>query len=292
MSKTTCKYLNVDGSDIFYREAGNPKHSTIILLHGYPSSSFMFRNLIPRLSDRFHLIAPDFPGFGNSSTLPPTDFDYTFHNLAEITDHFLERLNVDRYSLYLQDYGAPVGFRIASKHPERIDALIVQNGNAYHEGFTSALDGFREMWKNRTPETEATMAGFFAPQFTKAFYTEGARNSKAINPDNWNMDQFFLGRPVNHALHIELFYDYRKNPQLYDRWHEYFRKHQPPTLIVWGKGDPFFGPAGAKAYLKDLPNAELHMLDTGHTALEEDGEVIAKHIERFLTNNCPSRAVN
>ena len=282
--------VNVDGLSLFYREAGSPENPTIVLLHGYPSSSFMFRDLMGRLADRFHLVAPDFPGFGNTDTPPPAEFTYTFDHLAEVTEKFLAALGLDKYSLYMQDYGAPVGFRLAARHPERIQALVVQNGNAYDEGFSPAWAPFRALWQNRTPETEAGIAAFFAPQFTQFFYTEGAREPQKLNPDAWNMDQFFIDRPVNQAANMELFYDYRNNPGHYAGWQAYFRHHQPPTLIVWGQGDPFFTVEGAKAYLRDLPKAEFHLLPTGHSALEEEGQAIAEHIRRFLPTALGSTA--
>ena len=287
MFMTSYHSIAIDGVDIFYREAGDPQKPTLVLLHGYPSSSFMFHELISNLSDRFHLVAPDYPGFGNSSTPPPAEFKYTFDHLAEIMDHFLEALQLDRYSLYVQDYGGPIGFRLATMHPERIQALIIQNANAYDEGLSPAWATFRALWNARTPETEAGIAAFFAPKFTQFFYVQGSRDAKAMNPDSWNMDQLFIDRPVNQAANMELFYDYRKNPPLYDRWHAYFRKFQPPTLIVWGKGDPFFTTEGAAAYQRDLPKAELHLLNTSHSALEEDGDVIADHIRRFMALHVP-----
>ncbi len=282
---TSHRHITVDGVDIFYREAGNPQNPTLVLLHGYPSSSFMFRDLITNLSHRFHLVAPDYPGFGNTSTPPPAEFNYTFDHLAEIIDHFLEALRLDRYSLYVQDYGGPIGFRIAAKHPERVQALIIQNANAYQEGFTPAWAPFQALWQGRNKETEATISSFYAPEVTKFFYVQGTRDPEAPNPDSWNMDQYFIDRPVNQAANMELFYDYRNNPPLYEHWHQYFRDHQPPALIVWGNGDPFFGPEGAAAFRKDLPNAEVHMLNTWHSALEEDGEAIASHIENFFTRH-------
>ena len=282
--------ISVGGLNVFYREAGSPENPTLVLLHGYPSSSFMFRELMARLADRFHLIAPDYPGFGNTDTPPPGEFSYTFDHLAEVAGHFLEALGLKKYSLYMQDYGAPVGFRLAAKHPERIQSLVIQNGNAYEEGFSPAWAPFRALWENRTPETEAGIAAFFAPQFTQFFYTEGTREPQNLNPDAWNMDQFFIDRPVNQASNMELFYDYRNNPAHYAEWQAYFRQHQPPTLIVWGQGDPFFTVEGARAYLRDLPKAELHLLNTGHSALEEEGQAIADHIRRFLPSVLASTA--
>jgi pimeloyl-ACP methyl ester carboxylesterase len=261
---TTYHTVAVDGLNLFYREAGSKDHPTIVLLHGLPSSSHMYRDLMQTLSNRFHLIAPDYPGFGNSDTPPIDQFEYSFDRLAEITEHWLKTLALNRFSLYVQDYGAPIGFRIAARHPEWIQALIVQNGNAYEEGLTPAWKAFRDLWSDRT------------------FYTAGTRDLTHINPDNWNIDQSFLDRPQNTAAQLELFYDYRNNLKRYPQWHEYFRQHQPPTLIVWGKNDPFFSVEGAEAFQRDLPNAELHLLDTGHFALEEEREAIAHHIARFV----------
>ncbi len=284
MSHATITYRSVEvgGVSIFYRAAGNPQNPTLLLLHGYPSSSFMFRGLIADLSDRFHLIAPDYPGFGNSSTPPPAEFAYTFDHLAEVMEQFLAALSLNRFSLYVQDYGAPIGLRLAARHPEWIEALIVQNGNAYEEGFTSAWEGTRALWQNRNADTEAAVADFFTLPSTRSGYVAGVRDISRLSPDTWNLDQSFLDRPINHAAQLELMYDYRTNPPLYPRWQEYFRASQPRTLIVWGKGDPFFSVEGATAYLRDLPQAELHLLDTGHFALEEDGPVIAEHISQFL----------
>ncbi|MBE7158200.1 MAG: alpha/beta hydrolase [Rhodospirillales bacterium] len=274
--------VNVDGLNLFYREAGSPENPTLVLLHGYPSSSFMFRDLMARLADRFHLIAPDYPGFGNSDAPPPAEFEYSFDHFSDIIDRLLEALRVTKHSFYMQGYGAPIGFRLATKHPERVQAFIIQNGNAYEEGFSPAWTPFRALWQNRNPETEAAIATLFAPKSTQFFYTEGARDPGTLNPDAWNMDQFFLDRAANQAANMEIFYDFRKNLPLVDQWHAYFRDHQPSTLIVWGENDPFFTVDGAKAYLRDLPRAELHLLPTGHTALEEEGATIADHIRRFL----------
>ena len=280
---TSYRTAAVDGLNIFYREAGDPQNPTLVLLHGYPSSSFMFRSLIADLSDRFHLIAPDYPGFGNSDTPAVGEFAYTFDHLADVTEKFLQSLGVTRFTLYVQDYGAPVGFRIAARHPEWVEGLIVQNGNAYEEGFTPAWDGFRALWKDRNAGTEAAIASFFGPEATRSGYTDGTRDLAHLSPDTWHLDQYFLDKPANRAAQMELIYDYRNNPPLYPAWQEYFRTRQPRTLIAWGKGDLFFGPDGATAYLRDLPTAELHLLDTGHFALEEDGAEIAGLIRRFLS---------
>ncbi|MBV8883386.1 MAG: alpha/beta hydrolase [Chroococcidiopsidaceae cyanobacterium CP_BM_RX_35] len=279
---TTFHTTNVDGLDIFYREAGSPKNPTILLLHGFPTSSHMFRNLIPALADSFHLIAPDYPGFGNSSMPTVDEFDYTFDHLAEVTDKFVEAIGLKRYSLYVMDYGAPIGFRIAAKHPERVEALIVQNGNAYNEGLREFWEPLKAYWQDKSPENADKLRHFLALEATKWQYIHGVRNLEAISPDNWNIDQRLLDRPGNNDIQLALFYSYRTNPPLYPQWHEYFRQHQPPMLIVWGKNDYIFPVEGAYPYKQDLQEVELHLLDTGHFALEEECEAIAHHIRRFL----------
>lgn len=279
---TTFRTINIDELDIFYREAGSPNHPTILLLHGFPTSSHMFRNLIPALADHFHLVAPDYPGYGNSSTPTVDRFDYTFDHLAEVMDKFIEALNLKRYSLYVMDYGAPIGFRIAAKHPERVEALIVQNGNAYDEGLREFWEPLKAYWQERSSGNADKLKPFFSLEATKWQYTHGVRNPEAISPDNWHLDQRFLDRPGNNEIQLALFYSYRSNPPLYPQWQEYFRQHQPPTLIVWGKNDYIFPAEGAYPYRRDLKDVEFHLLDTGHFALEEDGEVIADHIRRFL----------
>ncbi len=279
---TTFHNITVDDLNLFYREAGSKDKPTIVLLHGYPASSHMYRDLLQQLSDRFHLIAPDFPGFGNSDAPPIDRFEYSFDRLADITEHFLQALGLNRFSLYVQDYGAPIGFRIATRHPEWIQSLIVQNGNAYEEGLTSAWQPFRDLWAHRTAATEAPVLDFLKRDTTMFFYTAGVRDLQNINPDNWNLDQSFLDRPNSAAAQLELFYNYRTNLECYPEWHEYFRQHQPPTLVVWGKNDPFFGLEGAQAFQRDLKTIELHLLDTGHFALDEDCAAIADLIRRFL----------
>ncbi len=283
LTHTYHRNVQIDGLNIFYREAGTPGNPVLLLLHGYPSSSFMYRDLIANLADQFHLIAPDYPGFGNSDTPAIDQFAYTFDHLAEITEKFVETLGLTRFSLYVQDYGSPVGFRIASHHPEWIESIIVQNANAYEEGFTDAWGAFRALWADRKAETEAAVRSFFSPDITRFFYTQGVRDLTALSPDSWTLDQIYLDRPANQAAQLELFYDYRNNPAHYPEWHAYFRTHSPRTLIVWGENDPFFNVDGAKAFLRDLPGAELHLLNTGHFALEEDGDQIAAHIRRFLS---------
>ncbi len=287
---TLHKTIKVDGLDFFYREAGPKNAPTILLLHGFPTSSQMFRNLIPALSDTFHLVAPDYPGFGNSSMPTVDKFDYTFDNLAEVIDKFTQKLGLTRYSLYVMDYGAPVGYRLAVKHPERVQALIVQNGNAYEEGLREFWKPFRAYWKERSEKNAEPLRKFLNLGVTKWQYTHGVRNPEVISPDNWIVDQYFQDRPGNKAIQLQLFYDYGSNPPLYPKWQAYFRKHQPPTLIVWGKNDHIFPAEGASPYKRDLKNIELHLLDTGHFALEEDGDVIAGHMRRFLTTHVTLRA--
>jgi pimeloyl-ACP methyl ester carboxylesterase len=280
---TTYNRRKVRGLDVFYREAGHKDAPTIVLLHGFPSSSHMFRALIPLLAENFHIIAPDMIGFGYSAQPTPAEFQYTFDNLAVVTEELLfGELKLKRFSVYVQDYGAPVGFRIASRHPEAIEALIVQNGNAYAEGLSAAWEPLRALWSHRSAETEKAVRAFLSAVGTKFQYTHGAKDVTKISPDSYTFDQWFLDRPGNDAVQLELFYNYAANLALYPEWQNYFRKHQPLTLIVWGINDPFFTVEGAKAFQRDLPKAELHLLDTGHFALEEENEAIAKHIARFL----------
>lgn len=288
--KVKHRTANVDGIDVFYREAGDPADPTLLLLHGFPTSSHMFRNLIPALADGFHLVAPDYPGFGNSAFPPREEFDYTFDHLAEVMRGFVDEIGLDRFSLYIQDYGAPIGLRLATSQPERVEALIVQSGNAYEEGFVMPFwEPIFAYAEERTPENEAALRGALEIDAHRWQYTHGARDVEAISPDNWNLDQRFLDRPGNKEVQLGLFYDYQFNIPKYPAFQEYFRTHRPPTLIVWGKNDEIFGPAGAEAYKRDLPDAELHLLDTGHFALEEDLDIIAGHIRRFLGENLPSK---
>ena len=279
---TLHKTITVDGLQIFYREAGPKGAPTILLLHGFPTSSHMFRNLIPALADRFHVVAPDYPGFGNSSMPRVDEFKYTFDRLAEVMDRFLETLGLTKYSLYVMDYGAPVGYRLATKHPDRVQALIVQNGNAYEEGLREFWQPFRAYWRERMEANAAALRKFLVLEATKWQYTHGVRNPEAISPDNWLVDQYLLDRPGNQEIQLELFYDYRSNPPLYPTWQGYFRQHQPPTLVVWGKNDSIFPAEGAYPYKRDLKNIEIHLLETGHFALEEEGVQIAGLIRRFL----------
>jgi pimeloyl-ACP methyl ester carboxylesterase len=279
---TTYRTVKVDELDIFYREAGSPSHPTILLLHGFPTSSHMFRNLILALADRFHLVAPDYPGFGNSSMPTVEEFDYTFDRLAEVMKNFTQAVGLSKYSLYLMDYGAPIGFRLATKHPERVEALIVQNGNAYEEGLRDFWEPLKNYWRDRSTENADKLRQFLTPDATKWQYTHGVRNPQAISPDNWTIDQYFLDRAGNNDIQLALFYSYGSNPPLYARWQKYLRTHQPPTLVVWGKNDSIFPAEGAHPYKRDLQTIEFHLLDTGHFALEEEGDAIAEYIRRFL----------
>jgi pimeloyl-ACP methyl ester carboxylesterase len=280
---TTYHTIEVDGLDIFYREAGSPSNPTILLLHGFPTSSHMFRNLMAVLADRFHLVAPDYPGFGNSSMPLVDQFDYTFDRLTEVIEKFTAVIGLSQYSLYVMDYGAPIGFRIATKHPEQVEALIVQNGNAYEEGLRDFWEPLKAYWHDRSPENADKLRQFFTLDATKWQYVHGVRNPQSISPDNWNMDQHFLDRPGNHDIQLALFYSYGSNLPLYPQWQQYFRTYQPPTLVIWGKNDPIFPAEGAHPYKRDLKNIEFHLLDTGHFALEEEGNAIADYIAHFLS---------
>ncbi len=280
---TTYNYAEINGHKMFYREAGDQDSPIIVLLHGFPSSSHMYRDLIPRLADQFRVIVPDYIGFGYSDAPKPGDFSYTFDNLAaQVEALLLGVLGLKKFSIYVQDYGAPVGYRIASKNPQAIEAIIVQNGNVYAEGIGSGFDAMKPFWAKRNAETEKPVRALLTLETTRFQYTHGTKNLKQISPDNWTFDQVFLDRPGNDAVQLDLLYDYQSNLGHYDRWHEYFRTSQPPTLIVWGKNDPFFTVEGAKAYQRDLPKAELFLLDTGHFALEEEGDFIADKIKAFL----------
>jgi pimeloyl-ACP methyl ester carboxylesterase len=280
----TYNYATVRNQKIFYREAGNPAAPTIVLLHGFPTSSHMFRDLIPQLEDNFHIIAPDFPGFGYSDAPSASTFTYTFDNLAaHIEELLFTNLGLTKFAIYVQDYGAPVGYRIAAAHPEAITGIIVQNGNAYAEGIGDGFAPLKVLWANRTPENEAaTRTAMLSFETTRFQYTHGTKNPSAISPDSYTFDQYFLDRPGNAEVQIDLAYDYQNNFQHYPTWQAFFRKYQPPTLIVWGQNDPFFTVEGAKAYLRDLPKAEFNLIDTGHFALEEESHFIARKIRTFF----------
>ncbi len=283
---TSYKTAKVKNLDIFYREAGPKDAPTIVLLHGFPTSSQMYRNLIPALADKYHVIAPDYPGFGQSSMPSVNEFDYSFAKITDIVDDLLQQLGTERYSLYVQDYGGPVGFRLAVKHPERVQSLIVQNGNAYEEGLREFWNPIKAYWKERTPDNADILRGkLFSFDATKWQYTNGVRNLQDLDPSTWTADQFLLDRPGNQEIQLKLFYEYGFNPPLYPEWQAYFRKYQPPMLIVWGKNDKIFPAEGAYPYKRDLKNVEFHLLDTGHFALEEDGPEIAAYMRAFLAKN-------
>ena len=281
-NKTEYKTVEINGQQIFYREAGPKDAPTILLLHGFPTSSHMFRNLMQSLSDEFHMIAPDYPGYGNSSMPSVDEFEYTFDNMAQIIDKFVEKLSIEKYSLYMMDYGAPVGYRLFSKHPERVQAFIVQNGNAYEEGLEEFWNPIKEWWNDKILENEKKLHYLVAAETTKWQYTNGTRNPESISPDNWTVDQAKMDREGNVAIQLAMLYDYKTNPPLYPKWQEAFRKYQPPTLIVWGKNDYIFPESGAHPYKRDLKDVETYILDTGHFALEEDGNVIAEKISNFF----------
>lgn len=276
------KTVKIESLDIFYREAGDPKSPTVLLLHGFPTSSHMFRNLIPQLAKDYHVVAPDYPGYGNSSAPSVDEFEYTFVNMAKIVEAFTETVGLDRYSLYLMDYGAPVGFRLATAHPERVDSLIIQNGNAYEEGLLEFWDPLKAYWADKSDENGDALRQFFQREATVWQYTHGTRNPEAISPDNWNVDQPLLDREGNQEIQLAMFYSYGSNPPLYPKWQQYLRDHQPPTLIVWGKNDYIFPATGAHPYKRDLKELEFHLLDTGHFALEEEGGTIARLMNNFL----------
>ncbi len=279
----TYHHANVRGHKLFYREAGSKDLPAIVLLHGFPSSSHMFRDLIPQLADKFHVIAPDYLGFGYSDAPSVQEFEYTFDNLtAHVEELLFKNLGLKQFSIYVQDYGAPVGYRIASKHPDAIQSIVVQNGNAYAEGIGGAFDPMKPFWANRNSETEKPVRDLLTKEMTIFQYTHGVTDPDRISPDSYTVDQFFLDRPGNAAIQLDLLYNYQSNVALYDRWHEYFRTRQPRMLILWGKNDPFFTVEGAKAYRRDVPNAELHLIDTGHFALEDFSRFIAERIRHFV----------
>jgi pimeloyl-ACP methyl ester carboxylesterase len=279
----------VDGLSVFYREAGEPGSPKLLLLGGFPASSHQFRNLIPALADRFHVVSPDYPGFGNTDMPDPSEFAYTFDHLSEIVEGLLTTIGfTGPMGIYMQDYGGPVGNRIIGRHPEWLEWQVIQNSNAYDEGFTAAWDAIRHaLWLNRTSETEAALLPFLEEGGVKLVYTHGHRDPARISPDNWNMDVHFLERPNARRVQLDLFYDYRTNVDLYPAWQAFLRERQPETLIIWGQNDIFFTPEGGEAYLRDLPNAELVRLDTGHFAVEDSLEEIVETIVRFHARRVP-----
>jgi len=283
--QTMHRTVEIDGLQIFYREAGPQDAQTILLLHGYPTSSHMIRNLISELSEKYHLLAPDYPGYGRSEQPPMSEFQYTFDNMSKIVEGFLKAKNVDKFSIYLMDYGAPIGFRIAAGFPERIESLIIQNGCAYEEGLKEFWDPIKKYWKEYTLENGKALEGFHTIDGLKWQYTHGVQNIETISPDNWQVDLQHLSRPENNDIQLAMFYDYRTNVTKYPEWQAYFREYQPPTLIVWGKNDHIFPADGAHPYKRDLKNVEFHLLDTGHFALEEKGSEIADLILGFMEKN-------
>lgn len=285
-ARVAYRTVKIDGLDIFYREAGPKDAPVILLLHGFPTSSHMFRNLIPVLADEFHLVAPDYPGYGYSSMPTVNEFAYTFDNLADVIEKFTEKVGLKEYTLYVMDYGAPVGYRLATRHPDRVQGLVVQNGNAYEEGLDNDFwKPIKEYWKEKTAEREQPLLGLLTREATIWQYTEGFRDRETVSPDTWHLDQALLDRPGNAEIQLALFHSYGSNPPLYPKWQAYFRDYQPPTLIVWGKNDKIFPAAGAEPYKRDLKNLEFNLLDTGHFALEEDGDKIAGLMRNFLRKN-------
>ncbi|MGV7117471.1 alpha/beta fold hydrolase [Paenibacillus kyungheensis] len=283
------KYALVNGLNIFYREAGDRNHPTILLLHGFPSSSHMYRNLIIQLADRYHVVAPDYPGFGNSDQPSMTDFEYTFDNIANLINDFVEQLHLAKYSIYVHDYGAPVGYRLAVMHPERIQAIICQNGNAYEIGLESAWAPIQAFWKNPNDAAiRQDVLEILTIEITKHQYVNGTRDPESISPDNWNNDQIHLDREGNQEIQLALYFDYQNNLKQYPTWHEYFRTYQPPVLVAWGKNDMFFGVKGALAYMDDLEDVDVHLLNTGHFPLEEDLEISVELIRHFLDTRLPN----
>lgn len=281
-TKATFKTQQIDGLTIAYREAGDPANPTVLLLHGFPTSSHMFRNLIPELAERYHVIAPDYPGFGASDMPDAATYDYGFENNARIVTELLDAKGVDQYAVYLMDYGAPVGYRMFANDPERVSGFIIQNGNAYDEGLREFWDPIKTYWANPSAENGDTLRAFLTMDATKWQFTHGTQNPTAISPDNFWHVQYLLDRPGNQEVQLEMFLDYGTNVAEYPKWQALFREHQPPTLLMWGKNDVIFPADGAYPYQRDLKDVEFHLLDTGHFALEEFGEEIASEMIDFL----------
>jgi pimeloyl-ACP methyl ester carboxylesterase len=276
------RQIDLNGIKIAYREAGRNRARKVVLLHGFLTSSHMYRELIPALAADYHVIALDYPGFGYSDSPDRATFSYTFDHIADVVRQFLKAVGVERFSIFVQDYGAPVGFRLALAQPQSIEAIISQNGNAYEEGLSPAWDPIRQYWEKPTPENRENLRTLLQHDFTKLQYVAGARDPELISPDTWTLDQHLLDRPGNAEIQLDLFYDYRNNLAQYSRWQAYFREHQPPMLVIWGKNDPFFGPAGALAYTKDLKDVDVHLINAGHFALEGNVDLYTFLIKRFL----------
>jgi pimeloyl-ACP methyl ester carboxylesterase len=281
---TTIQYrkADVDGFKVFYREAGSPGAPKLLLLHGFPSAGHMYRDLIPLLADRFHLVAPDLPGFGQSDMPPRTQFKYTFDNVADVIDRFTQKIGFNRFAVYVFDYGAPTGLRIAAKHPERITALISQNGNAYEEGLSEGWNPIRAYWQDASEANRKALRDFLKPEATYWQYTHGVSDTSKVSPDGYSLDNFYLARPGADEVQLDLFGDYKSNVALYPTFQKYFRTHKPPLLAVWGKNDPFFLPPGAEGFKRDIPSATVRFLDTGHFALETHAKEVAAEIRDFL----------
>ena len=285
MSSIRYRRTEVDGFKIFYREAGHAGAPKLLLLHGFPSAGHMFRDLIPQLADRFHIVAPDLPGFGQSDMPAREKFDYTFDNMARVIERFTEIVGFDRFALYVFDYGAPTGFRMAVRHPERITAIISQNGNAYEEGLSEGWTPIRAYWEDASQANRKALRAFLTPETTSWQYTQGVTDQTTVSPDGQNLDNFYLARPGADEVQLDLFGDYKSNVALYPSFQQYFRTHKPPLLAVWGKNDPFFLPPGAEAFRRDIPEAEVRFFDTGHFALETHYAEIAKVIGDFLSKH-------
>ena len=275
--------VEIDALKVFYREAGAPGAPKLLLLHGFPSAGHMFRDLIPLLADRFHIVAPDLPGFGQSDMPSPSQFKYTFDNIARVIDRFTEVVEFDRFAVYVFDYGAPTGFRLAAWHPERITGIISQNGNAYREGLSDGWNPIRAYWEDPSAVNRNALRTFLAPETTRWQYTHGVPDSAVVSPDGMSLDNFYLARPGADEVQLDLFGDYKSNITLYPAFQDYFRTHKPRFLAVWGKHDPFFLPAGANAFKRDIPQAEIRFFDTGHFALETHAEPIALAMREFLS---------
>ena len=282
MSRTRHRFLEVNGLKIFYREAGADTSPALLLLHGFPTSSHMFRNLIPALAKDYHVVAPDLPGFGFSESPDRAQFRYTFDHVADVIDRFTAVAGLARYAIYVFDYGAPVGFRLATGHPERITAIISQNGNAYEEGLSEGWNPIQRYWKKPTPENRTALRSFLTPEATKWQYTHGVQDESLVAPESYTLDSALLARPGNDEIQLDLFLDYASNVALYPKFQEYFRTHRPPLLAVWGKNDPFFLPSGAEAFKRDISGAVVRFFDTGHFALETHAREIAAAIRDFL----------